>query len=268
MSKNITTRFKTHVLTSSVTVDFTTGIGSYFLIVLAPEDLSGTGYESLGTESDLLNTFSTLFTRYRMNSVRVRWCGSQTSTAAVSYVKFFNDVTTGLETSTGLYTYADGADMAARLPYQSTLSSLEISREQLARSGLAWMQTAATGDNVGGYGSLLFATSEAAGAIVTLHLELDMEFQNLLDPNIVTLLGRRSSVSSHDIVHAHRALTTVVQRAPPPSPFLSPQRPAEARLVDDYVVPPNSPAGPPNGPPSVVSAPKSAATFTGYGLRR
>lgn len=269
MSNNITTRIRTHVITSSTTVDFTTGVGSYFLIFLSPEDFSGTGYNSLGTESDLLNTFSTLFARYRIMSVRASWVGhlAGDNASSISYVKWLQDTVTSLETSTGLYTYADGADVAVKLPGQTTKSSLLIPYEDLSRTGIKWMQTAAVGDNVGAFGQLLFCTSSAASSSVTLHLELDFEFQGLLDPNIVTLLGRKPVVCPHQVLRASRVSNSAVVR--PSVLSAAPLRqPNEARSQADFVVVPNNHAGPPAPAPTPSVTPKGGGVFSGYGLRR
>jgi len=194
-------------------VDFTTGDGSYFLLILAPESGSGTGYGTLGLFSDLLNTFSTLFTRYRIHSCKTVFNGL----AGIEYVKFVAESVSALETSTGLFTYSDGMDVAVKAPLSTIPCVHRLNRSAFRRTGLEWMQSAAITDNEGASGTLIYATAAAAASVATLSIELDIEFSDLLDPNIITLVGNRKTSSPHELLPLTRIPRRVL-RAREPEP--------------------------------------------------
>lgn len=188
MSREVTTRTRFTFLWHAVTQELTAA-GAWTVLVLAASDASGTGYQTIGTLSPMIESLSTFFNRYRIHSVSAKWCGSASSTTTeCNVIKFVPEAITSAAESSDWYNYVEGTCEEWHLPYQTTVSHLKVRSKDLSRTGLLWKDCNSAVDDMGAWGSLVFLTGHSTAEAVRIVVEVDMEFAELTDPDISLMM--------------------------------------------------------------------------------
>lgn len=172
-------RFRGKTTVSSTTVVGTTTAGSYVQITVA-----GNSSAIVGAE---IATVSTLFARYRLNSLAVEVGVASSSTNRYWGVKYIGEdsAAPGVVTCLSLL---DGTQSAVCTAPQVKRARLALSGKELASSGLPWRECDDSTEALGRYGELTVVQENAGSLIITFHW--DISFADLASSGLHSLPPR------------------------------------------------------------------------------
>lgn len=166
-------RFRGQTTFQSSTAVGTTTAGSYVQLTVA-----GNSSAIFGAE---IASMSSLFSRYRLNSLKVSVGQVFGATNRYLGVKYISENTSAPGVVTCL-SLMDGDHSAVAMAPQVTPAVLKLSSKELDKSGILWRECDDSAENLGVYGELTII-QELAGAIFV-HFEWDISFADLAPSSI------------------------------------------------------------------------------------